>query len=145
MKFAEIIEGSRLVLGPVTVDEEQVVAFAKQYDTQWFHMDPERAASGPWNGVIASGWHTCVLAMQLVSKEILAGSEGYASPGLQYVRWPNPMRPGDLLTLEVLVLESRISVSKPWLGVVRWQWLMKNQDGAEVLALEATSMFKLAQ
>ncbi len=143
MKFADITAGRRFVLGPVTVDEEEVIAFAGQYDDQWFHTDPARAAEGPFQGLIASGWHTCALAMQLVSKGILADSESYASPGLSYVRWPNPLRPGDTLTLDVLVHESRISSSRPWLGVVRWQWVMHNQKGEQVLDLEATSMFKI--
>jgi acyl dehydratase len=143
MKFSEITTGRRFTLGPVTVAEDEVIAFAKQYDDQWFHTDPQRAECGPFQGLIASGWHTCALAMQLVSRGILNGSESYASPGLTYVRWPKPVRPGDTLTLEIVVHEARISDSRPWLGIVRWQWRMVNQSGQEVLDLEATSMFKI--
>lgn len=144
MKFAQIAEGRRFTLGPIRVDEEEMIAFARRYDDQWFHTDPESAANGPFEGLIASGWHTCALAMQLVSRGILAGSESYASPGLTYMRWPAPVRPGDTLTLEIAVRESRVSASRPELGIVRWQWVMVNQHGQEVLDLEATSMFKLA-
>ena len=143
MKFAELTPGRRITLGPLSVDENEVLAFAEQYDSQWFHTDPAKAAAGPFQGLIASGWHTCALAMSLVSAEVLAGSESYASPGLGYVRWPNPVRPGDSLTLELEVLEQRISDSRPWLGIVRWQWVMRRQGGAVVLDLEATSMFRL--
>jgi len=143
MKFAELTPGRRITLGPLSVDENEVLAFAEQYDSQWFHTDPAKAAAGPFQGLIASGWHTCALAMSLVSAEVLAGSESYASPGLAYVRWPNPVRPGDSLTLELEVLEQRISDSRPWLGIVRWQWVMRRQGGAVVLDLEATSMFRL--
>src|SRR5713101_1036858 len=87
MKFAEITAGCRFTLGPAKVDRDEVIAFAAQYDDQWFHTDPARAADGPFHGLIASGWHTCALAMQLVSRSILADSESYASPGLSYVRW----------------------------------------------------------
>ncbi|MDY7578420.1 MaoC family dehydratase [Herbaspirillum sp. RTI4] len=145
MKFAEITENRRFSLGPVRVEEPDALAFARNYDDQWFHTDPVRAQAGPFQGLIASGWHTCALAMQLVSRDILAGSESYASPGLSYLRWPNPVRPGDLLTLEIQVLESRISASRPWLGIVRWQWQMHNQKGTQVLDLEATSMFKIGE
>lgn len=145
MKFAEIAAGRRFTLGPVKVDEEEVLSFARQYDDQWFHTDPQRADAGPFQGLIASGWHTCALAMQLVSRNILAGSESYASPGLGYVRWPAPVRPGDTLTLEIQVHESRVSSSRPSLGLVRWQWTMLNQHGEEVLDLEATSMFKIGE
>ncbi|MDB5794570.1 MAG: MaoC domain protein dehydratase [Noviherbaspirillum sp.] len=143
MKFAELTPGRRIVLGPVSTDAEEIMSFARQYDTQWFHTDPERAEAGPWKGLIASGWHTCALAMQLVSRQVLADSESYVSPGLESLRWPNPVRPGDRLTVELTVHEQRISSSKPWLGVVRWQWVMRNQDGAEVLDIVATNLFKI--
>jgi acyl dehydratase len=143
MKFAELTPGRVIKLGPVNVDTQEVLTFARQYDDQWFHTDAAAAEAGPFNGLIASGWHTCALAMQLVSREILAGSESFASPGLSYVRWQAPVRPADSLTLEVMVHESRISTSKPWLGIVRWQWMMRNQRQEQVLDLEATSMFKI--
>lgn len=145
MKFADLSSGQRFTLGPLEVDAEEVLAFARKYDAQWFHTDPIRAEQGPWDGLIASGWHTCAMAMGLVSNGILDGSESYASPGLNYVKWPHPVRPGDRLTLNVLVHESRKSSSKPWLGIIRWQWIMQNQRGVEVLDLEATSLFRLPE
>jgi len=143
MKFAELAAAGRFVLGPVTLDSSEVVDFASSFDDQWFHTDPEAAAHGPFGGLIASGWHTCGLAMRLVSRELLAGSESFASPGLSYLRWPHPVRPGDRLMLEVTVIEARRSASRPELGVLRWQWVMRNSQGEMVLDLEATSMFKL--
>jgi acyl dehydratase len=143
MKFAEIAASGRFVLGPVTADRGEVVDFASSFDDQWFHTDPAAAAQGPFGGLIASGWHTCALAMRLVSRELLAGSESFASPGLAYLRWPHPVRPGDQLSLEVRVIEARRSASRPELGIVRWQWVMRNGEGEEVLDLEATSMFRL--
>jgi acyl dehydratase len=145
MRFADLTVGRRIVLGPVAVDEQEVLAFAQKYDQQWFHTDPAQAADGPFQGLIASGWHTCAMAMSLVASNVLKGSESYASPGLAYVRWPNPVRPGDSLTLELTVLEQRVSDSRPWLGIVRWQWVMQRQGGAVVLDLEATSMFRLGE
>ncbi len=145
MRFAELAAAGRFVLGPVTLDSTEVVDFASSFDDQWFHTDPEAAADGPFGGLIASGWHTCGLAMRLVSRELLAGSESFASPGLSYLRWPHPVRPGDRLMLEVSVIEARRSASRPELGILRWQWVMRNGDGEVVLDLEATSMFKLAR
>ena len=143
MKFAELTVGRCITLGPLAVDEQEVLAFASKYDQQWFHTDPARAAEGPFQGLIASGWHTCAMAMSLVASDVLHGSESYASPGLAYVRWPNPVRPGDRLMLRLDVLEQRVSDSQPWLGIVRWRWVMTRQGGAVVLDLEATSMFRL--
>lgn len=143
MKFAELAAAGRFVLGPVTLDSGEVVDFASSFDDQWFHTDPDAAAHGPFGGLIASGWHTCGLAMRLVSRELLAGSESFASPGLSYLRWPHPVRPGDRLMLEVSVIEARRSASRPALGILRWRWVMRNSDEEVVLDLEATSMFKL--
>jgi acyl dehydratase len=117
--------------------------FAQQWDPQWFHTDPEAAAQGPFQGLIASGWHTCGIAMRLVADAFLKGSESFASPGLGYVKWPNPVRPQDSLRVRVTVLETRTSQSKPDLGILKWRWQLYNQAGAEVLDLEATSLFKL--
>lgn len=143
MKFAELAAAGRFVLGPITLDSGEVVDFASSFDDQWFHTDPEAAADGSFRGLIASGWHTCGLAMRLVSRELLAGSESFASPGLNYLRWPHPVRPGDRLMLEVSVIEARRSASRPELGILCWQWVMRNSDDQVVLDLEATSMFKL--
>ena len=143
MKFAEFHAGQRIEAGPHHVTEAEVLSFATAWDPQWFHTDAEAAAEGPFGGLIASGWHTCGIAMQLVVGAALAGSESFASPGLAYVRWPNPVRPGDALKLIVDVIEVRRSESKPRLGILRWRWQLFNQRGLEVLDLEATSLFRL--
>ena len=81
--------------------------------------------------------------MRLIADAFLKGSESFASPGLGYVKWPNPVRPLDVLRLRVTVLETRTSQSKPDLGILKWRWQLQNQTGAEVLDIEATSLFKL--
>jgi acyl dehydratase len=143
MKFAELQPGRRIEAGPTRVLATEIIDFARKFDNQWFHTDPMRAESGAWNGLIASGFHTCAIAMQMVAETILQGSESYASPGLAYVKWPHPVRPNDLLNLHVEVLEAKVSTSKPWLGVIRWRWQLVNQDAVVVLDLEATSLFNL--
>ena len=144
MKFAEFRAGQALEAGPVVVDEESLVDFARAWDPQWFHADREAAARGRFGGLIASGWQTCGIAMKLAVEHFLEGSEVFASPGLAYLRWPAPVRPGDALKLHVDVLEARTSRNKPTLGVVRWRWRLVNQRGEEVLDLEATNLFDLA-
>jgi len=131
-------------VGPETITEREIVAFARDYDPQWFHADPERAATGTWKGLIASGWQTCGLAMRMVVKHVLIDSESFGSPGLTYLKWENPVRPGDTLYVTIDVKERRIATSKPSLGIVRWRWRMRNQVGAAVLDLEVTSLFDLA-
>jgi len=144
MKFAEMTPGRSITVGPETLDEAQVLAFAREYDPQWFHVDAGRAADGPWRGLIASGWQTCGIAMRMVVTQVLADSESFGSPGLAYLKWDNPVRPGDVLYLTLDILERRVATSKPTLGVVRWRWRMRNQVAAIVLDLEATSLFDLS-
>jgi acyl dehydratase len=143
MKFAEFKTGQVLDAGPYAVSEAEVLNFAQQWDPQWFHTNPDAAARGPFEGLIASGWHTCSIAMRLAADAFLAGSESYASPGLAYIKWPHPVRPNDVLRLRVTVLESRVSQSNSSLGILRWRWQLRNAADTEVLDLEATSLFKL--
>ncbi|NBW49277.1 MAG: MaoC family dehydratase [Betaproteobacteria bacterium] len=143
MKFADFQTGQVLAAGPYVLSEIEVLDFAKKWDPQWFHTDPEAAARGPFEGLIASGWHTCCISMRLAADTFLAGSESYASPGLAYIKWLHPVRPGDVLRLSATVLETRISRTNPSLGILRWRWQLHNAIDIEVLDLEATSLFKL--
>jgi acyl dehydratase len=144
MKYADLKPGRVIDCGTASLTEDEIVAFARDYDPQWFHFDRERAASSEWKGLIASGWQTCGIAMRLAVRTILADSESFGSPGLSYLKWENPVRAGDVLRCTVEVLERRTSKSNPSLGIVRWRWRLTNQDGAQVLDLEATSLFNLA-
>jgi acyl dehydratase len=143
MRFADFHEGQRIEAGPHVVTRDELVTFARAWDPQWFHVDEAAALHGPFGELIASGWHTCSIAMKLVVQVALAGSESFASPGLQHVRWTNPVRVGDALRLTADVLEARRSRRKDSLGILRWRWRLINQLGAEVLDLEATSLFDL--
>jgi acyl dehydratase len=145
MKFADFHPGQVIEAGPYALSEAEVLQFATAYDPQWFHIDPEAAAKGPFGGLIASGWNTCGIAMRLVADAALQGSESFASPGLAYVKWPYPVRPGDLLTVRATVLDTRRASSRPSLGILRWRWQLFNASGVEVLDLEATSLFDLVR
>ena len=144
MKFAEFHVGQVIEAGPYRLEEEELNRFAEAYDPQWFHVDPKAAAHGPFGGIIASGWHTCAIAMRLAVDRILTGSESFASPGVAYIKWPNPVRAGDSLTLKAEVLETRRSRSQPHLGILTWRWRLFNQHGQETLESEATSLFDLS-
>jgi len=144
MQFDEFHVGQRITCGPARVSEAEIVAFANAYDPQWFHTDVVRAAEGRWGGLIASGWHTCAIGMRLVVDNVLRGSESFGSPGLEYVKWLAPVRPGDALTMHAEVLDVRSSERNPSLGILRWQWRLLNQDELAVLELVATSLFDVA-
>jgi acyl dehydratase len=145
MTFDQFHPGQRLTYGPATISEAEMLAFANAYDPQWFHADVERARAGRWHGLIASGWHTCSIAMRLVVDGALRESESFGSPGLEYLKWLAPVRPGDALTVHAEVLDVRRSDRNPTLGVLRWRWQLLNQAGVAVLELVATSLFDLAQ
>ena len=102
-------------------------------------------AAGRWNGLIASGWHTCCDRDAARVDGALQGSESFGSPGLEYLKWLAPVRPGDALTLHAEVLDVRRSERTSRSAIVRWRWRLVNQDGVAVLELVATSLFDLAQ
>lgn len=143
MKFKKLEPGLVIHHGPVTVDEAEMLAFARAYDPQWFHVDAERARESRWGGLIASGWMTCGLAMRMATEAVLHDSESFGSPGLERLRWIAPVRPGDRLRLEATVDTKRVSSTRDDLGIVRWTWRLYNQDDAQVLETEVTSLFDL--
>jgi acyl dehydratase len=143
MKFEDFRVSQLIEAGPHHVGRDEIIAFASVFDPQWFHVDPALAERHRFGGLIASGFHTCSIAMRLVADAALGGSESFASPGLRYVKWPEPVRPGDALRLRAEVLAKRLSQRRPGLGVVVWRWQLFNQRGAEVLELETTSLFDL--
>jgi acyl dehydratase len=140
-KFADFIPGAVFRVGPRTVTEEEIVEFARRYDPQPFHIDKQRAAAGRWGGLISSGWLTCSVGMELAVR-VLDGAGSIGSPGVEQLQWESPVRPGDVLSLCITVLESRISSSGS-VGVVRWRWELTNQTGVRVLNLIATSLFDI--
>ena len=145
MKFADFHLGQVIEAGPYELSEAELLQFARAYDPQWFHTDAAAAGDGPFGGLIASGWHTCAIAMRLVADAALAGSESFASPGLQYVKWPQPVRPGDVLRLRAEVISVRVSERRPSLGILDWRWQLFNQRELCVLDLQATSLFQLRE
>ena len=144
MRFAQIQPGMIIDGGSRAVTEAEIIEFARRYDPQFFHIDPERARNSRWNGLIASGWMTCSIAMELAVKSVLADSESIGSPGVESLKWLNPVRPGDELHLRMEVLESRASRSGS-VGIIKWRWvLLTTQAQVPVLELTATSLFQLA-
>ncbi len=140
MKFQDIVVGAVHRSGPREVGETEIVEFARRYDPQPFHVDPAAAAATRWRGLIASGWMTCAIAMELAVGSVLVDSDSFGSPGVEALRWERPVRPGDRLSLVVTVLERRVS-SAGGTGIVRWRWELENQRAERVLSMTATSFF----
>jgi len=105
------------------------------------HLDPNAASFTIYGGLIASGWHTGALFMRLLVRNLIAQTSSLGSPGMEELRWPAPVRPGDTLTGRLEVLETRASNSRPTMGIVRWRGEMRNQDGILVMSATGTNFF----
>lgn len=133
--------GEVLAMGSHTFSEEEIIAFARQYDPQPFHVDPVAAKDSFFKGLIASGWHTVAIAMRLTVQSYLTRAASLGSPGVDNVRWLAPVRPGDTISYRRVVLDSRASGSKPGVGLVRSRVEALNQDGQTVMTFEGWGMF----
>jgi acyl dehydratase len=140
--FEDMRVGEAGVLGSRTISEAEILAFARKYDPQPFHTDPEAARSSFFGGLIASGWHTCAMMMR-ISVEAMQREEvaGAGSPGIDSCRWLKPVRPGDTLTLHREILEAWPSRTKP-IGFVRSRLEMVNQRGETAVAVVGVSMLQ---
>lgn len=138
--FEDYVPGSVHELGTVGVEESEILEFARSFDAQPMHTDPELAARSPFGGVIASGWHTASLMMRLYAVKYLSYPSSIASPGMEELRWLRPVRGGDKLSVRVTVLEARASKTKPDRGVVQSLIEVFNQRGEPVMTMRATNM-----
>jgi len=141
--FEDYVAGAVYEYGYASVSEAEIVAFAERFDPQPIHTDVRFAATGPFGGLIASGWHTASLAMRLIVDHYLPRVASLASPGIDELRWPSPVRPGDSLRLRTTILETRRSRSKPDRGLVRTRAELLNQHDQTVLSLVAMNLIRL--
>ncbi len=139
--FEDFRVGDVTELEPVTVDEEEIVEFARRYDPQPFHVDAEAAEDGPFGGLVASGWHTTALFMGAFVRTILLDSASMGSPGVSEIRWTAPVRPGDTLHGRVTVTDAQPSSKRADRGTVFTSSEVYNQDGVLVLTLKARGFF----
>ncbi|MCD6041272.1 MAG: MaoC-like protein [Burkholderiales bacterium] len=133
--------GDRAELGRHTFSEEEIVAFARQFDPQPFHIDRLGAEQTVFGGLIASGWHTCAVGMRLLCDSSLKDAASLGSPGIDNIRWLKPVRAGDTVTYRRIVVESRASMSRKGVGLVKHRWEAVNQDGELVLTMEGWGFF----
>ena len=133
--------GQVLELGSVAVTEDEIVEFARRFDPQPFHVDPEAAEESVFGGLIASGWHTGAMWMRLYVDSMLGAASAQGSPGIEELRWLAPVRPGDTLHGRLTVLETTPSERRPDRGTVRIRGEMVNQDGVTVLSMVSRGHF----
>jgi len=139
--FEDFQVGVTSKFGDYVITEEEIIAFAKKYDPQPFHTDPEFARKSFHGRLIASGWMTCAVMMRLLCDEILINSSSIGSPGVDNIRWLKPVYAGDRLSIAATILTARESKSKPGLGVVNYEVAVLNQDQEKVMTVKSTGMF----
>ena len=138
--FEDYVGGDVHRFGTIAVEADEMIAFAKRFDPQTMHTDPEAAKHTPFGGLIASGWHTAGLVMRLFVEHFLTHVASLASPGLDELRWLKPVRPGDTLSVRVTVLKTAPSKSKPDRGAVTSFVEAINQAGDIVMTFKGVNI-----
>jgi acyl dehydratase len=139
--FEDFEPGQVYELGSKVVSEDEIVAFARQFDPQPFHLDTEAAKDSVFGGLIASGWHTGAMWMRLYVDSLLGGASGQGSSGIEELRWLAPVRPGDTLSGRLIVLEATSSERHPGRGTIRIRGEMVNQEGVTVMSMISRGRF----
>ena len=129
-------------LGTYDVTREEIIEFSRKYDPFPFHIDDRAAQETVFKGIISSGWLTALIWLRLMHKAFLCHETTLGSPGHEKMNWPTPVRPGDQLSGQVEIEESRVSVSKPDLGFVRYTSTLKNQKSEDVFVTTSTLIVK---
>jgi len=142
LHWEDLRDAGRMEMGKHTFTEAEIIAFARQFDPQPFHVDPEAAKNSFFGGLIASGWHTCSMAMRLMVDKYVSRSASLGSPGLDNIRWLAPVRAGDTITYYRDTIGARASASKPEIGLLQSRWEAINQRGETVMTMEGWGMFR---
>jgi len=137
--FDDLKAGDRFKSEPLTVTVKELIEFAHKFDPQMFHLSRKRAERSIFKGLIASGWHTAAMSMRLFV-QTLNFAEGAIGLGVDELRWPNAVRPGDVLMVETEILELRLSRSRPGHGIIRLRNVTTNQRGEVVQTMMANAM-----
>jgi acyl dehydratase len=139
--FEDFVVGNTIQIGSRSVSEEEIIAFATQFDPQPFHVNKAAAAQSIFGTIIASGWHTCSIIMRLMVDGFLSEAASLGSPGTEEIRWIKPVRGGDTLYVTSTVLDVKPSASKPDRGVVWTEWRATNQHGELAATIKGMGMF----
>jgi acyl dehydratase len=137
LSFEDFPPGRLGSYGPRHVTREEILTFAAEFDPQPMHLDEEAAKRSMLKGLSGSGWHLCSIMMRMMFDFYIGRTASLGSPGVNEMKWLAPFRPGDDLTLDVDVVEARVSRSRPDTGIVTFKGSVRNAAG-QVLA-EMTS------
>ncbi len=142
--FESFFEGLEIEIGPYRVKQDEMIEFARKFDPQPFHLDEALAGESAIGELIASGWYILSVFMRMQCDAFLNDSTIIVSPGVDRVRWIEPVRANDVLDGKVVVTEARLSKSKPSMGIVTCDAKICNQYNTIVSTLSTKAMFKRA-
>jgi acyl dehydratase len=137
--FEDFPIGTRLLSGAIEVTEESIIEFSKQFDPQPFHLDPATAKRTLFGGLAASGWHTAAISMRLFIQTMNVPG-GIIGLGVEELHWPNAVRPGDWLRLDIEITDARLSKSRPGFGIIRIHNVTRNQRDEVVQSFKAGAL-----
>ncbi len=141
LTFEDFRAGDAIDLGTRTVDADEIIAFASEFDPQPFHLDQQAGEASILGGLAASGWHTASMLMRLFCDAVLARSSSMGAPGVTSLKWRRPVLAGDTLSARGEVLSARRSNSRPEMGIVEFRFTVTNQNGEIVLIQENPVLF----
>ena len=133
--------GQKQNFGAYEVTEEEIIEFASKYDAQFFHLDREAAKQSLFGGLCASGWHTCAMTMSMMVENMDLHGRSLGSPGIDSLRWLCPVYPGDVLSVQMEVLDTVPSKSRPNIGVVVSKVSVSNQQSVVVMEFTSKGIF----
>jgi acyl dehydratase len=141
--FEDIVVGETVAFGRKVVSKDEIIAFARAFDPQSFHLDQEAAKSSLIGRLCASGWHSCAMLMRMLADEVLNKAASLGSPGLEEVKWLKPVLPGDALTARYTCTAKRVLGSRPGVGLCSMLFEMLNQNGDVVMTWTGGQFFKV--
>lgn len=137
--FEDFPVGTHLLSNNYQITAVAIRNFAREFDPQLFHLDLKIAEKTLFGGLAASGWHTAAVSMRLfVDTMDVAG--GIIGMGVDELKWPNAVRPGDELRLDIEILEARRSKTRPGYGIIRIRNVTKNQRDEVVQSFMANTI-----
>jgi len=139
--FEDFSEGQVFELGEERITEAEILGFARRYDPQSFHVDPEAARGSLYGGIIASGWQTGAIYMGMMVRGLLQDSASLGSAGIDELRWLKPVRPGDTLRARLTITSVKPSAKHAGRGTVFTMGELFNQAGEKVMFVRSSGMF----
>jgi acyl dehydratase len=140
--FEDYAAGQVYELGPVVMDEAEILDFGRRFDPQPFHTDPAIGMASPFGGLAASGWHVCAVMMRLLVDGLISRAASLGSPGMEQIRWVKPVRPGDALKCRLKITSARRSRSRPDRGIISMDITVVNQRSEVVMTCSGAGLYR---